>query len=375
MARSTRVQRALPGHPVREEIRPGARRPDRTRAAGLAVACGSVVLVTLVVVVAPRYLLSWDAPSTPTADRAKAINDIRTTLLQGLAGIALLVGAFFTWRQLQVSSQGQITQRFTAAVEQLGSPSPEVRLGAVFALERIANDSPNDRVTITEVLCAFVKRSGPADPLSARPVGRDPSHKQELVRTHGEAQPMSARSADRQAAMTVLGRRARAAIYHELSLDRTDLRGLRLPFANLVDADLHYSDLSDAALKRADLRRADLTGTWLAGAVLIEADLHQTDLRTTVLWHARLEGADLTAADLSGANLTGAVLSGARLQLADLRGADLTGTNLVAATLTDAVADSATVWPDGFDVAASGVVMARDDAPPIRPQSSHDLPR
>ncbi|WP_344014588.1 hypothetical protein [Streptomyces thermospinosisporus] len=83
--------------------------------------------MTLVVVVAPRYLLSWDAPSTPTADRAKAINDIRTTLLQGLAGIALLVGAFFTWRQLQVSGQGQITQRFTAAVEQLGSPSPEVR--------------------------------------------------------------------------------------------------------------------------------------------------------------------------------------------------------------------------------------------------------
>lgn len=224
----------LARHPVREEMRPGARHPDRTRLAGVVVACASVVLVALIVVVVSRYLLSWDAPATPAADRAKAINDIRTTLLQGLAGIALLVGAFFTWRQLQVSSQGQITQRFTAAVEQLGSPSPEMRLGAVFTLERIADDSPDDRVRITEVLCAFVKRSGPADPLTARPVARDPAHKHELVRAHGEAQPLPTRSADRQAAMTVLGRRARAGIYHGLSLDRTDLRGVRLPFADLA---------------------------------------------------------------------------------------------------------------------------------------------
>ncbi|WP_345546941.1 hypothetical protein [Streptomyces lannensis] len=54
-----------------------------------------MLLVVFVTVVAPRYLLSWDAPSTPAADRAKAVNDIRTTLLQGLAGVALLIGAFF----------------------------------------------------------------------------------------------------------------------------------------------------------------------------------------------------------------------------------------------------------------------------------------
>ncbi|MEU0604032.1 hypothetical protein ABZ484_38330 [Streptomyces sp. NPDC006393] len=47
-----------------------------------------MVLVAFVTVVAPRYLLSWDAPSTPVADRAKAVNDIRTTLRQGLAGVA-----------------------------------------------------------------------------------------------------------------------------------------------------------------------------------------------------------------------------------------------------------------------------------------------
>lgn len=173
----------------------------------------------------PRYLLDWDAPSTPASDRAKAINDIRTTLLQGLAGVALLSGAFFTWRQLQVSYQGQITQRITAAVEQLGSPNPEVRLGAIFALERIADDSPYDRVTIAEVLCSFVKRSGPADPLVARPVPRDAAHKRELALTYRRDDPLPVRFADRQAAMTVLGRRVQVPYHHVLELDRTDLRG------------------------------------------------------------------------------------------------------------------------------------------------------
>lgn len=170
MAWSSRGQRVLPGHPVREEILPATRR-DATRragrswATGLAAACGSVALVAFVTVVALWYLLSWDAPSTPAADRAKAVNDIRTTVLQCLAGIALLVGAFFTWRQSDVSRQGQITQRFMAAVEQLGSTSPQVRIGAIFALERIAHDSPDDRRPIAEVLCSFVKRNRLATPL------------------------------------------------------------------------------------------------------------------------------------------------------------------------------------------------------------------
>ncbi|WP_179851862.1 hypothetical protein [Streptomyces sp. Ag109_G2-15] len=102
-----------------------------------------MVLVAFVTVVAPRYLLSWDAPSTPVADRAKAVNDIRTTLLQGLAGVALLIGAYFTWRQLDVSRQGQITQRFTAAVEQLAAPARKYGL----ARSTPSNASPMTRRT------------------------------------------------------------------------------------------------------------------------------------------------------------------------------------------------------------------------------------
>ncbi|MFF3336625.1 pentapeptide repeat-containing protein [Streptomyces sp. NPDC002888] len=339
------------------------------------VVCGSLLVVVLVTVVAPRWLLGWEAPATPDAERAKAVNDIRTTLLQGLAALAVLIGAFFTWRQVQVSRQGQITQRFTAAVEQLGSASPDVRLGAVYALERIARDSPDDDATIAEVLCAFVKRSGTTDPFHAWPVPRDAAHKRELALGHREDGPMAVRAVDRQAALTVLGRRPRRPDRQRLTLDWTNLRQVRLPFADLADADLHYSNLAVAGFQGVDLRRAQLTGTWLAGAVLIDALLHQADLRGALLWHARLDGADLRATDLTGADLTGAVLKGTRLDQADLRGADLTGTDPGAAGLLGAVADATTVWPAGFDAAAAGVVTAGEDAPPLRPQSVHDLPR
>ncbi|MCC6312913.1 MAG: hypothetical protein IT337_02780, partial [Thermomicrobiales bacterium] len=79
-------------------------------------------------------------------------NASRATLGQILSGVAVLAGLVFAWQQLgstsrsvglteeslQVSQEGQITDRFSKAVEQLGSDNLSVRLGGVYALERIA---------------------------------------------------------------------------------------------------------------------------------------------------------------------------------------------------------------------------------------------
>jgi hypothetical protein len=80
-------------------------------------------------------------------------------------------------------------------------------------------------------------------------------------------------------------------------------------------------------------------------------------LRGAYLTGADLSGRDLRRADLRGARLAGASLRGADLLGACLRGADLAGTDLSGATLNDADLtgarpDTATRWPDGFDLAA-----------------------
>jgi hypothetical protein len=113
------------------------------------------------------------ARTLPAADKAKAkaINDVRATLLQGIGGAVILLGAYFTYRQLQsgreqlrVAQQGQVTERFTRAIDQLGHAELDVRLGGIYALERIANDSADDRTTIAEVLTAFVRGHAPWPP-------------------------------------------------------------------------------------------------------------------------------------------------------------------------------------------------------------------
>jgi hypothetical protein len=78
--------------------------------------------------------------------------------------------------QLKLSEQGQVTDRYTKAIDQLDEKHGlAVRLGGLYALERIARDSRDDRVTIAEVLCAYAPHRPP--PGAARPPreGRQPA--------------------------------------------------------------------------------------------------------------------------------------------------------------------------------------------------------
>jgi hypothetical protein len=131
----------------------------------LATAAGLVLLLACVLVF-PRLLhpplSATQLRGVPSADRRVELqNDARATLLQGIAGLLLLAGAVATWRQVQVNREGQITERFTRAIDQLGSSTTDVRLGGIFTLARIAKDSPADRPTVATVLAAFVRTHAP----------------------------------------------------------------------------------------------------------------------------------------------------------------------------------------------------------------------
>jgi hypothetical protein len=62
-----------------------------------------------------------------------------------------------TLRALELSEQGQVTDRYTKAVSQLGDQSSPVRVGGVCALKRTGHDSTKDRTTIIYVLGAFIR--------------------------------------------------------------------------------------------------------------------------------------------------------------------------------------------------------------------------
>jgi hypothetical protein len=256
----------------------------------------------------------WQAQDS----RRKLRNDARTTLLQGLGGLAVLVGATAALRQVRVASEGQVTERFTRAVDQLGHESLDVRLGGIHALERITRDSEQDRSTIAEVLTAFVRGHAPWPP--SRP-GQPP----EDLPVEDIA-PLQRWAPDVQAALTILGRRE-PAFGPDLDLRHTDLRG-------------------------ANLRRAVLEQAVLEGARLQRANLSLALLRA-----AHLEDAQLQGALLHGARMRSAWLDGAQLQGTQLHGAKFYLTALDHAQLQGAVYNPGTAWPPHFDPNAAGAIL------------------
>src|SRR4051794_27804872 len=137
----------------------------------LVVVAVLIGLISLIVFILPGHLANGTFATD--AERLKAENDIRATLLQALAGAILLSGLYFTARTLQLNREGQITERFTRAIDQLGNEkSIDVRLGGIYALERIAKDSDNDRETIFDVLAAFIRQHAPSAGRRSGRVGR-----------------------------------------------------------------------------------------------------------------------------------------------------------------------------------------------------------
>lgn len=297
----------------------------------MALATTAVLALVLVgVVVASQRLVPPLSPAelqrVASADRrvelqqeqARLQNDVRATLLQGAAGGLLVAGVAATLWQVQVSRQGQLTERFARAVDHLGGDKPNVRVGGIYTLERIAKDSRPDRATVAAVLGAFIRNHAPW--MVGAPGG--PAHPTPTV---DEQLPwLEHRAPDVNTAVVVLGRRPRSRREPELYLTRVDLRG---------------AFLADAQLSKAAIRHTNL-----ARAVMLRAHLEGSDLRDTDLRHADLQGARLR-----GANLDGSYLQGANLREADLRGANLRRAKLEGADLTGVRDDAATAWPDGFD--------------------------
>ena len=83
----------------------------RAVAVGLIAAAG-LVLLGIAFVELPGMVVDHDlgVGYVTAQDRLTAINSVRTTLLQGAAGLVLFFGAYATWRQLRVS---QDTLRLT----------------------------------------------------------------------------------------------------------------------------------------------------------------------------------------------------------------------------------------------------------------------
>jgi hypothetical protein len=242
--------------------------------------------------------LLWTGPKLLTAADAGLMlhhddvlanmeNEFRRTLIQ-IVGIAFaLLALYLAWRRVNVSEQGLITDRYTRAIEQLGAtdkdgnPNVEVRLGAIYALERVAQDSARDHWTIMEVLTAYVRKNAPV------PTDENPRERY----AQGPATEI-------QAILTVLGRRKRGHLREgdrRLDLSRTDLRHAKLSQLHLDRVRFDYAfmkraDLSMAHVLGASFAGCDLSEAWFSGTYAERADFQDSVLFSTIFRSAWLTG-------------------------------------------------------------------------------------
>jgi hypothetical protein len=277
---------------------------------GTAIGCLAVVAVLALFGWAfyslPRELVhrGSGASALKEKDLLKAQSDVRTTAIQALGGLAIILGAVLTARAalatIRQTREGQMTDRFAAAVGHLAGDDLVEKLGGVHELARVARQSELDHWPVMEVLTAVLRNNHPA--LKAP--------------TDGDAPPLV------RAVATVLRER-------DADKERPDL-GQQL---DLFKVDLRKVHLEGAALRGANLAECDLRGAFLAGAELAGASLEGADLR-----NADVSGVDLSGASLIGADARGVVFD----DEADLRGAELTDMDLrEEASLRDARYDDA----------------------------------
>ena len=176
-------------------------------------------------------------------------------------------------RTTNAAEQGLITDRINTAVTGLGveknvkqtapdgnvtentDANIEVRLGAVYALERISQDSDRDHMQIMEILCAYIRTNVPWD----------------------RTTPMKRLRADIQAALTVIDRRAP----DKIALERDKGFVLDLCAADLRFAHLHDGDFAQARFWGSNFQFAVLTRTNLKDASLSHANLSDAHLVKT----------------------------------------------------------------------------------------------
>lgn len=285
--------------------------------AGLALGftAGAVCLLVWLPAVMVQWTIKESAPGDLDQEAlTTAITANRQAVLFAIGGVIAVITLLITLAKHSLDRESHSldrdsnwTSRYTEAIAQLGDESLPIRLGGIYAMERIAQDSLRDRQTILDVLCAYLRHKCPRPPK-----GR------EIRVKHG---------ADISAAVSVITR------ITMLSKPKTpvNLNGTRLGDladfrgANLEGANLRYSDFNGGNFAGANLARADLIRVNFSGAELSKANLSGSLLLLTNLSFANLQQANFSGARMTGATLDKAKMKGMNVAKAELRSATVLG--------------------------------------------------
>jgi hypothetical protein len=127
-----------------------------------------VIALGITTAVVTVWLLAIAGHAATGTARANArLDAVRTGLAAG-AGAAAAVGLMLAFRRQQHqeiatllsdldATERRITELYAKAAEELDSDRAPVRLAGLYTLERLAQGNPNQRQTVVNLICAYLR--------------------------------------------------------------------------------------------------------------------------------------------------------------------------------------------------------------------------
>ena len=119
-----------------------------------------LILVPVIALTGIGLVVLIKAVPVAPQDAAVRIELIKTALAIGAGTggvVALVLSGRRGWSTEHDATERRIIELYTKAVEQLGSDKAPVRLGGLYALERLAQANPGLRQTVVDVTCAYLR--------------------------------------------------------------------------------------------------------------------------------------------------------------------------------------------------------------------------
>ena len=267
-------------------------------------------------------LLVWPVPGLwgHLQEPGEAYYALRPSLVTAAA--ALFAAGFLFWRNITADKQLENAQlslqeeRYKKGVELLAHEVQVIRIGGLYVLHQLAEDSPKKwALPVMELMCLFVRMPPPgkdgAEGSGERQLRRDVEEAVQLLGIRNSARREEEKREHEKAKKEERGKSPRRG--KSPGRGKLDFHGADLAWGSWEGVDLEGAYFRDATLTGARFSKSKLVGANFSRAKLKSARFDETKLTKANfykawLWMAHFERANITEAILKSANLSEVVL-------------------------------------------------------------------